>query len=165
MIQSFLKQCFGHLTNRPKSLRHIGKGFWHYLQIFLPERSMKKLAEKQNSMCKSKKRLRLQFCVCGWVGACVHTKDCKKTFFLFHSYTRSMKHSGFYYPASCISTERIYFSFDRRERNHYYMISDFSYVKNSTSRKAVRMSCINYLTLAGKIILSVIWPLVSCCFW
>lgn len=123
------------------------------------------LAVKQNSMCKSKKK-KAQIaigCVCVCVCMCVH-KRLQKDFFVFYSYTRSMKHSGFYYPASCISTERIYFSFDRRERNHYYMISDFSYVKNSTSRKAVRMSCINYLTLAGKIILSVIWPLVSCCF-
>lgn len=38
------------------------------------------------------------------------------------------------HQARCISKETIYFSFDQRERNHYGVISGFSWVKNSSLR-------------------------------
>jgi len=57
----------------------------------------------------------------------------KVSFFLLDY--RGYEAQWFKRQASCISKETIYFSFDQRERNHYYMISGFSWVKNSSSRE------------------------------
>lgn len=90
--------------------------------------------------------------------------DCPK-FLFFFSITRAMKHSGLNAkPAAFLKRQSISPLTRGKEIIITWLVASVRW-KTAVAGKAVRMSCINYLTLAGKIILSVIWPLVSCSFW
>lgn len=90
--------------------------------------------------------------------------NCPK-FLFFSSITKAMKQGGLNTkPAAFLKRQSISPLTRGKEIIITWLVASVRW-KTAVAGKVVRMSCINYLTLAGKIILSVIWPLVSCSFW